>query len=566
MIGTTTSTSRISHRRPLASSDEEFARAIHKKGSKVVGETDHSEDMRGADAKDDEDNRREDDMECEPSEEGKASSRVDAADVVGYHQYPTPSEEHAMEGVTQEGKDWLQEEEAASPAGPEALGERQSSAMDEDSGDEEVSADRIQRGPLKKDTDHPSSLAESVRGEYDRMDMMAAVAMTELLSGRGRDSRNSASEKAVRPPAEVQLRALATPPCHRRAESNHSASDPKRRHEYYPHGGGADVEGSYMSKRRKSASMGDDEVRAVVLSASNMSVESRNPSPIDKVPAHQHQLPRTFSYPSPHHESPPSLYYNVTPGPPMKQHQTQKRPPHSSRRFSSNDSSFHLNRFRSSPPPPPVGYSPLSLPMASPLEHHRSHAPHRHHGYHYPPLSPLEYFGGRAAGLHLTSPPRPSPYERSPPPICSTHLTNISASSSYCEDLLRVSSGLPKPLSYRKICSKCGKTRSEHAESTGFGNKCNFRDCGKCGASLDLHVAAGCPMGVHCILAVEQGARPGSADAYRRKLRELAARADLQRELRDADRRSPMSLPSAAPIPSSANQQQTPAAIADRDP
>jgi len=91
--------------------------------------------------------------------------------------------------------------------------------------------------------------------------------------------------------------------------------------------------------------------------------------------------------------------------------------------------------------------------------------------------------------------------------------------------------GLPKALSFRKICSHCGKTRGEHGE-LGFGHKCQYRDCGKCGADQRWHVSAGQPMGVACQLTVPQGALPGAAIAYERKIRDLATRAELQRVVR----------------------------------
>lgn len=50
---------------------------------------------------------------------------------------------------------------------------------------------------------------------------------------------------------------------------------------------------------------------------------------------------------------------------------------------------------------------------------------------------------------------------------------------------------------------------------------------------MKSHLTFGSPMGVHCQLTIEQGAIPGSARAYRRNLQELAARADVQKELKD---------------------------------
>lgn len=91
--------------------------------------------------------------------------------------------------------------------------------------------------------------------------------------------------------------------------------------------------------------------------------------------------------------------------------------------------------------------------------------------------------------------------------------------------------GLPKALSFRKICSKCGKTRGEHGE-LGFGHKCVYQDCGRCGAGVQMHVKSGVPMGILCTLAVEDGAIPGHAEMYTRKIRDLAVRAQIQRGLK----------------------------------
>jgi hypothetical protein len=89
---------------------------------------------------------------------------------------------------------------------------------------------------------------------------------------------------------------------------------------------------------------------------------------------------------------------------------------------------------------------------------------------------------------------------------------------------------LPKSLSFRKICSKCGKTRSEHGE-LGFGNKCVYQDCGRCGAGIHMHMKAGVPMGFSCTLKVEDGAIPCMSDMYDKKIRDLAAMATLKKEV-----------------------------------
>ena len=94
--------------------------------------------------------------------------------------------------------------------------------------------------------------------------------------------------------------------------------------------------------------------------------------------------------------------------------------------------------------------------------------------------------------------------------------------------------GLPKSLSFRKICSKCGLTRAEHSNA-GFGSKCPLTVCGRCGAHAEAHAKAKCSMGINCELSVEQGAVPGSSEKYEKKIRDIVARADLQKSLQQAD-------------------------------
>ena len=127
---------------------------------------------------------------------------------------------------------------------------------------------------------------------------------------------------------------------------------------------------------------------------------------------------------------------------------------------------------------------------------------HDHHHHHHLSLPP-----GLAAAAAAAPPPHiQQPYK----------------------DVMKGNGGLPKALSFRKICSKCGRTRGEHGER-GFGNNCTFQDCGKCGASCAVHDECKTTMGILCNLTVEQGAIPGAADAYERKLRALAVRAEAQR-------------------------------------
>lgn len=127
--------------------------------------------------------------------------------------------------------------------------------------------------------------------------------------------------------------------------------------------------------------------------------------------------------------------------------------------------------------------------------------PQRYHHHHHRHTHPQHSYRNHYA-QHTDAPIKTSP---SPPPT------------------------LPKSLSYRKICSKCGKTRSEHGE-LGFGNKCVYQDCGRCGAGIQMHVKANVPMGFLCTLTIEGGAQPGAVEAYQSKIKDLARRAELMQE------------------------------------
>lgn len=143
----------------------------------------------------------------------------------------------------------------------------------------------------------------------------------------------------------------------------------------------------------------------------------------------------------------------------------------------------------------------------------------------YPRMSPPTMMRGSPPAYHRPSSfSLPNTTYLSPP----NHRTTAPSTNSY-EEFTR-NFGLPKSLSFRKICSRCGKTRGEHGES-GFGNKCVYQDCGKCGAGFHWHELAGQSMGVLCQLKVSEGAIPGAAAAYERSIRELAVRADLHRAL-----------------------------------
>jgi len=149
--------------------------------------------------------------------------------------------------------------------------------------------------------------------------------------------------------------------------------------------------------------------------------------------------------------------------------------------------------------------------------------------HHYKPRfvpPPPYYCQPRYTGGH---PPLLSKHRGSPGrSVCSDQSsTNNTRSSKLSSNGVN---SLPKSLSYRKICSTCGKTRGEHGE-LGFGNKCVYQDCGRCGAGIHMHVKANVPMGFNCTLCVAQGATPGASEAYERKIQALAERADIQKEL-----------------------------------
>lgn len=101
--------------------------------------------------------------------------------------------------------------------------------------------------------------------------------------------------------------------------------------------------------------------------------------------------------------------------------------------------------------------------------------------------------------------------------------------------------GLPFNLTFRKICSKCGRQRAQHGEF-GFGNKCGFSTCGRCESESKLHEENGESMGVRCMLAEkldDDKLRICSKD-YDGMLEELSKRAKAkmyQKEQRDLKQR-----------------------------
>lgn len=86
---------------------------------------------------------------------------------------------------------------------------------------------------------------------------------------------------------------------------------------------------------------------------------------------------------------------------------------------------------------------------------------------------------------------------------------------------------LPKGLTFRKVCSNCGRQRAEHGEF-GFGNKCALTTCGKCGADAQCHQRKKVPMGVMCTLIESDGAIAGHSVKYDAMIADLAARAEIR--------------------------------------
>lgn len=75
---------------------------------------------------------------------------------------------------------------------------------------------------------------------------------------------------------------------------------------------------------------------------------------------------------------------------------------------------------------------------------------------------------------------------------------------------------LPAGLSFKQICKKCGRLRSDHAGNNkySFGKNCNWTCCGRCRASNELHDRWNVPMGFYCSLKVSQGAILGCSEQY----------------------------------------------------
>jgi len=410
--------------------------------------------------------------------------------------------------------------------------------------------------------------------ESDPMALMAAVAMTQLLGGAtGRninapgnqhrhhprahssDDSNSAanssistksmtshmdiekqhhhalnknSSKARRisfPFNEDQYQHIAKKP---RNEEPHREPDTK----LYAAGSGSNT---INEQKRRAASPhsreGDEEVRAVVSSTSHMTVESRNPSPVEAgspnaTGSNGKGTPSRAVVPPPSQSSrkqPPSYYSTPPKSSTGRLYPSYRSPPEHTMRYSA----------RPGPPPPPP-----------PPNHHRQYDHHTYHRFD-------GYDGGRrnSSASHTSPQYYSSSYARPSPPVAFSRPTKSPTNlpPPPYKEMMRTS-GLPKSLSFRKICSRCGKARSEHGE-LGFGHKCVFQECGKCGAGIHVHRRHCQPMGVSCSLTTSQGAVPGATAAYERKIRELAARADLQKALQRQRKRQGATASTPSPPP-----------------
>jgi hypothetical protein len=89
---------------------------------------------------------------------------------------------------------------------------------------------------------------------------------------------------------------------------------------------------------------------------------------------------------------------------------------------------------------------------------------------------------------------------------------------------------LPKSLSFRSICSKCGRPRKEHGERW-FGGQCKFDSCGKCGLSAEEHNRLGVKTGWYCSLTESNGAKTSVIHNYMKCIGTLAMTAEFKKTM-----------------------------------
>jgi hypothetical protein len=56
---------------------------------------------------------------------------------------------------------------------------------------------------------------------------------------------------------------------------------------------------------------------------------------------------------------------------------------------------------------------------------------------------------------------------------------------------------LPKGVTFNMICKNCGRKKSEHG-GYGFGSRCGYQYCGRCGVDKTYHLFINSPMGYFC--------------------------------------------------------------------
>ncbi len=164
---------------------------------------------------------------------------------------------------------------------------------------------------------------------------------------------------------------------------------------------------------------------------------------------------------------------------------------------------------------------------------HHERAPPQHQSIHcQPSQNPSDQRDRTYAPPPPPIPPqKPSPQFKLHKPVPKKSIpTNPTSQQPTTKKSNEKPSKLPKGLTFRKVCSHCGRQRAEHGEF-GFGNKCPFKTCGRCGADVSCHEVRRIPMGVTCTLKECHGAIAGASNDYDLMLADLAARAEIRAKM-----------------------------------
>ena len=362
---------------------------------------------------------------------------------------------------------------------------------------------RVRHAELQKEVPDSSSASPkkniSKRGsEPNALDMIAAIAMKELNGEHEKEEDDSTEvlpvpktiviNKKKRARAESPLpNPEMNEPVTKRKQTKDDRLPPKKRRSSSPR------VVTLVEMKADEKNGGQYGLENAQKNSSSISMESRDPSPVG------HSIFRR--------KATASEFATTTFNPTTPSHVDHAAPP----------SHQHLH----CPPPPPAGHyytiHPVSQYLPPPVPYHQ------HYEYMHPTHGPPPRHAPPAYGYALHPAPHTPIKASQAPPGTSKGQDELPK----CQP-----AGLPRALSFRKICSKCGKPRSEHGDQ-GFGNSCLFQECGKCLAGLHMHQRAGLPMGFFCQLTVAQGAKPGAADIYERELNNLAARAELNKSLQE---------------------------------